>query len=473
VLVRHTKIIATLGPASRDIATIEALIVAGVDVFRLNFSHGDTHVHEVTMTRVREAAKRAGRHVAILQDLSGPKIRTGALEGRTPLKLNPGDRFEIAIGSFPGKPGIVSTTYAPLARALKPNDQLLLDDGRIELRVESVSGDRIVTRVIDGGELGEHKGINAPNVPLPAAGLTEKDESDLRFGLAAGVDLVAMSFVQSAKDVVRARLVTADMGRFRVPIVAKVERPEALRCLHEIAAASDALMVARGDLGLELPLEEVPRVQKEVLRVGRERGVPVIVATQVLESMVNEPRPTRAEVSDAAGAVDAGADAIMLSGETAVGAHPVRTVEVLASIIRHAEAVPPIWSLPSPTVERPDHLPSLCDAAVTLAARGGADVIVAITREGRTARVLAARRPQVPIYAATNKDEVARRLCLWWGVNPVIDQLDGDADLVTRRVLETLRSRGGVLPTPARVAIVSANPNIEQTGVNFVAIRQS
>jgi pyruvate kinase len=471
VAVRHTKIVATLGPASRDIAAIEALIVAGVDVFRLNFSHGDTRTHEASMARIRQVANNAGRHVAILQDLSGPKIRTGALENRAPLKLNPGERFEIAIGSFPGKAGIVSTTYAPLARALAPNDRLLLDDGRIELRVESASGDRIVTRVIDGGELGEHKGINAPNVPLPAVGLTEKDEADLRFGLAAGVDLVAISFVQSAKDIVRARLVTADMGRFRVPIVAKIERPEATRCLPEIAAASDALMVARGDLGLEMPLEEVPRVQKEVLRVGRERGIPVIVATQVLESMVYEPRPTRAEVSDAASAVDAGADAIMLSGETAVGAHPVRAVEVLASIIRHAEATPPIWSLPSPTVERPDHLPSLCDAAVTLAARGGADVIVTLTREGRTARVLAARRPHAPIYAATNKDEVARRLCLWWGVNPVIDALNGDADLVTRQVVETLRSRG-VVPTPARVVIVSANPNIEQTGVNFVSIRQ-
>jgi pyruvate kinase len=308
-------------------------------------------------------------------------------------------------------------------------------------------------------------------VPLPATGLTEKDEADLRFGLAAGIDLVAMSFVQSAEDIARARLVTADVGRFRVPIIAKLERPEAIRCLSEIAAASDALMVARGDLGLELPLEEVPRVQKEVLRIGRERGIPVIVATQVLESMVNESRPTRAEVSDAAGAVDMGADAIMLSGETAVGRYPVRTVEVLASIICHAEAAPPVWTLPPPKTERADHLPALCDAAVALAAGAGADAIIALTREGRTARVLAARHPTAAIYAATNKEEVARRLCLWRGVTSVIDPLTDDADAVTRRVVDELRRRGA-LPTPATIAIVSANPNIEQPGVNFVAVRE-
>ena len=468
---RHTKIIATLGPASRDPATIEALIAAGVDVFRLNFSHGDRSAHQENIERVRRAEKSAGRAVAILQDLSGPKIRTGALEGHKPLTLNAGDRLEIGIGSFAGKPGLISTTYAPLASAVQPGDRLLLDDGRIELKVEAASSERIVTHVVDGGQLAEHKGINAPNVPLPAVGLTDKDEADLRFGLAAGVDLVAMSFVQSAEDIARARLVTADVGRFRVPIIAKLERPEAIRCLPDIAAASDALMVARGDLGLELPLEEVPHIQKEVLRVGRERGVPVIVATQVLESMVNESRPTRAEVSDAAGAVDMGADAIMLSAETAVGTYPIRAVEVLASIICHAEASPPFWTLPSPKGERADHLPALCDAAVALAAGAGADVIVALTREGRTARVLAGRRPAAPIYAATSKEEVARRLCLWRGVATVIDSLTDDADVVTRRVVDELRRRG-MLPNPATVAIVSANPNIEQPGVNFVAVRR-
>lgn len=365
-------------------------------------------------------------------------------------------------------------------QALKPGARLLVDDGRIELEVETIMTDRVVTRVVDGGELGEHKGINAPNMPPPAAGLTQKDEADLRTGLAAGVDIVALSFVRSASDIERARAVAADAGRPRVPIVAKLERREGVERLPEIAAAADALMVARGDLGLEMPLEEVPRVQKEVVRVGRSRGIPIIVATQVLESMRIEYRPTRAEVSDAAGAVDMGADAIMLSGETAIGAHPVRAVEMLASIIEHAEASPPVWALPSSPqssalgaqqIRATDHLQPLCDAAATLAARGRADAIVALTREGRTARVLSARRPLMPVYAATDDEEVARRLCLWWGICPITDPLSGDADAVAQRVVDTLR-RQMSLPSPATIVIVSANPNLEQPRVNFVALRR-
>ena len=244
--------------------------------------------------------------------------------------------------------------------------------------------------------------------------------------------------------------------------------------MPEICAAADGLMVARGDLGLEMPLEQVPQVQKQVLRIGREQGIPVIVATQVLESMRTEARPTRAEVSDAAGAVDAGADAIMLSGETAIGDYPVRAVEVLDAIIRNAEAVPPIWTLPVPSPERPDHLPALCDAAVTLAGRAGADAILAITREGRTARLLAARRPQSPIYAMTDSDVCARELCLWWGVESVVDSLAGDPSDILARVADRLRGTGR-LPTPATVAIVSASPDLEgrdRRDTNFVILRR-
>jgi pyruvate kinase len=468
--VRHTKIIATIGPASGEIETIAALVGAGVDVIRLNFSHGDVRAHEETIQRVRHASRNARREVAILQDLSGPKIRTGTLEGGVPLSVTAGDTLDIGLGSYPGRNGLITTTYEPLFRALAPGARLLLDDGRVELQVEAVSRERVVTRVIDGGELGEHKGINAPNVPLPAAGLTEKDEADLRVGLAAGVDLVALSFVQSAADITRARNIAAEAGRPRVPMIAKLERAEAIERLAEIASAADALMVARGDLGLELPLEQVPGVQKEVLRLGAARGLPVIVATQVLESMRTEFRPTRAEVSDAAGAVDAGAAAIMLSGETAVGAYPVRAVQVLDSIIRHAE-VSPVWSRSGTAEDRSGHLGPLCDAAVTLAQHAGADAIVALTREGRTARTLAARRPSAPVYAATNDEEVARRLCLWWGIRPMLDALDGNADAVARRIVGTLRERG-TLPSPATVVIVSATPDIDQLGVNFVAVRR-
>ncbi len=471
-LVRHTKIIATVGPASSDPAIIEAMMAAGVNVFRLNFSHGSQKGHGAVLESIRSISRRTGRLVAILQDLSGPKIRTGELENGGPLQLSAGERLEIRIGSLVGRPGLVSTTYAPLAEAVKPGDRLLLDDGKIELVVETTSPQSIKTRVVDGGTLGEHKGINAPNVPLPAVGVTAKDEADLRYGLSAGVDLVALSFVQSSADLAKARAITTETGRPGVPLVAKLERPEAIQRLPEIIEAADAVMVARGDLGLEMPLEHVPQVQKQVLRLARERGVPVIVATQVLESMRTESRPTRAEVSDAAGAVDAGADAVMLSGETAVGAYPVRAVEVLDSIIRNAETVRPPWTLAVPADERPDHLPPLCDAAVTLAGRGHAEAIMAITRAGRTARLLSARRPAAPIYAVTGGEEIARRLCLWWGVAPVVHALTSDVEAIVSRVACDLRDRG-LLPTPATVVVVNASPDLNQSAANFLHMRRS
>jgi pyruvate kinase len=469
--VRHTKIIATVGPASSDPRVIDEMITSGVDVFRLNFSHGTPETHAAVLETIRARSREIGRDVAVLQDLSGPKIRTGALEQGEPLPLAPGDRLEIRIGTMPGTRGVVSTTYAPLAEAVKSGDRLLLDDGKIELLVESATPQAIVTRVVDGGLLGEHKGINAPNVPLPAVGVTPKDESHLRFGLSAGVDFVALSFVQSRADIENARAITVEAGRPAVPIVAKLERPEAIDHLAEIVAAADAVMVARGDLGLEMPLELVPQVQKQVLRMARARGIPVIVATQVLESMRTEFRPTRAEVSDAAGAVDAGADAIMLSGETAVGEYPVRVVQVLDRIIRTAESVPPPWALQPPENESPDHVPPLCDAAVTLAGRAGVDAIVAVTRQGRTARLLSMRRPSAPIFAITGRPEVARRLQLWWGVAPIVDSLGGDLDTIVLRAVAALKERAA-LPTPATVVVVSANPDLSQMAANFLRIRR-
>src|SRR5918993_470207 len=291
---RHTKIVASLGPASDSSDVLDELMVAGVDVFRLNFSHGTHETHAATYARVRAAADRAGRTVAVLQDLSGPKIRTGRHAGAKPITLTRGDELSITTGDFEGAPGRVSTTYAPLARAVRPGQDLLLDDGRVVLRVIASNGEEIRTTVVHGTALGERKGINAPGVALPATGLTPKDADDARFGLALGVDMVALSFVQTAADLESARSVMNASGRTGVPLV-----------------ACDGVMVARGDLGLELPLERVPRVQKEVTRRARTRGLPVIVATQVLESMRTEPRPTRAEVSDAANAVDDGVDAIM------------------------------------------------------------------------------------------------------------------------------------------------------------------
>jgi pyruvate kinase len=470
-LVRHTKIIATVGPASAKADTIEALMAAGTDIFRLNFSHGSHVTHAAALDTIRRVSARVGHDVAILQDLSGPKIRTGSIAGGGPLQLNPGDQLRILIGDQSAKAGMVSTTYAPLASAVKPGDILLLDDGKLSLAVEKATSDEITTRVVDGGSLGEHKGINAPNVPLPAVGVTTKDEDDLRFGLSVGIDLVALSFVQTAADITRARGIISDAGRASVPIIAKLERPEAIHHLPEICRAADALMVARGDLGLELALEQVPQIQKQVLRSGRDFGIPVIVATQVLESMRTEPRPTRAEVSDAAGAVDAGADAIMLSGETAVGAHPIRAVEVLDAIIRNAESIPPVWVLPAPIDERSDHLSPLCDAAVTLATRANVDAILAITREGRTARLLSSRRPRPPIYAITDGDSCARQLALWWGVHPVVDDLTGELEEIVMRVVASLRNIRR-LPSPALVAVVSSSPDLDRSESNFVRLRR-
>ena len=338
--VRKTKIIATLGPASQSDDAIRALIDAGVDVFRFNFSHGTHSGHADLIARVRQASRNSSRTIALLQDLSGPKIRTGLLRGHTPLQLEIGDALTIVVGNAPGEPGRISTTF-DLPKAVRPGDALLLDDGRLQLHVVDVSPGALQTKVVDGGPLGEHKGINVPGVEFPATGLTEKDIDDLRFGVTQGVDFVALSFVQSAAVLRQARELLREAGAPDTPLVAKLERPEAVTRLEEILQESDAVMVARGDLGLELPLERVPRIQKEVTRRARALEVPVIVATQVLESMRTEPRPTRAEVSDAANAVEDGVDAIMLAGETAAGTYPVKAVRTLDVVIREAESIPP------------------------------------------------------------------------------------------------------------------------------------
>lgn len=471
MVVRHTKIIATIGPASSSAQVLDELIAAGVDIIRLNFSHGTQSDHAGKFHRIREAATRAKRHVAILQDLSGPKIRIGRLDGGRPILLEPGASLVVAIGDEVGGPGRVYTSYAELALKVSKGDRLLIDDGKIELEVVSSSPAEIHTRVLDGGELGEHKGINAPHVPL-RSDLTEKDRRDLVFGLALGVDMVALSFVQTAGDITRLRALMADEGRPKVPIIAKLERPEAIDHLDEILDASDAVMVARGDLGLEIPLERVPRMQKEILRKAHARAVPAIVATQVLESMRQEPRPTRAEASDAAGAVDDGADAIMLSGETATGRYPVRSVEVLDAIIRDAESMPPASVEPAGGLPRVDHTRALSEAAITLARRAGAHAIVAVTREGQTARLLSARRPEAIILAATDNEEVARRLNLWRGVIPMVCDLNGHIEDVITRVVDGAVRRSGA-PDNAILVFVNTTYDLDRGGSNFVRIRHA
>ncbi len=468
---RHTKIIATVGPATTEPAVLDALIAAGVDVFRLNFSHGTQADHAERFQQIRAAARRADRHVAILQDLSGPKIRTGRLEGGKAIPLRKGDPLIVAIGDQVGGPGRVFTTYGELALKVHEGDHLLLDDGKVDLEVVSSTPQEIRTRVVDGGELGEHKGINAPHVPL-RSDLTEKDRRDLKFGLALGVDLIALSFVQSADDITRVRAIMVDEGRGKVPIIAKLERPEAIEKLDEILDAADAVMVARGDLALEIPLEQVPRVQKQILSRARGRGVPVIVATQVLESMRTEPRPTRAEASDAAGAVDGGADAIMLSGETATGLYPIRSVEVLDAIIRDAESmITPSTALPAAAAV--DHVKALCEAAVSLSRRSNAAAIVAITREGQTARLLSAVRPLAVIVAVTDKPDIARWLALWHGVLPIVCELEGETEQVIARVVEAAVKQALPLSESATVVVVNTSADLDRGSSNFVRIRRA
>jgi pyruvate kinase len=445
---------------------------AGVDVFRLNFSHGSHEVHGEAVKRIRAASKAAGRSLAILQDLSGPKIRTGALEGGRALTLEPGDELRIASGDFPGTTERISTTYDALAASVKLGDTLLLDDGHIELRVESSDGAEICTTVIEGGELGQHKGINAPGVELPTEALSTKDLADLQFGAKVGVDMLAVSFVRRASDLRQAREALSEAGAGLTPIVAKFERPEALSDIDNILDACNAIMVARGDLGLELPLERVPRVQKVLTRMARARGIPVIVATQVLESMRTKPRPTRAEVSDAANAVDDGVDAIMLAGETAIGEYPVRSVRTLDAVLREAESLPPTGSvLFDNTGPLAGHDRGLCESAVTLAARSRAAAIVALTRSGETARLLAALRPRAPVYAATDQSKVARRLSLLWGVVPVLTSLKGDATEDIARIGTDLVAKGAVAPSSV-IVVVGVNADLAAGPSNFLKIQK-
>ena len=465
---RKTKIIATLGPSSNSDAAIRELIDAGVDVFRFNFSHGTHEGHAETMARVRRAAMDSGRIVALLQDLSGPKIRTGLLRGHTPLQLTIGDPLTIAVGDFEGESGRVSTTF-DLPRVVRSGDCLLLDDGRLQLRVVTVSAGEVRATVVDGGPLGEHKGINVPGVEFPATGLTDKDIHDLQFGAKQGVDFVAISFVQSAAVLGQARDLLRTWDAPEMPLVAKLERPEAISRLEEILHATDAVMVARGDLGLELPLERVPRLQKEITRWGRALEVPVIVATQVLESMRTEPRPTRAEVSDAANAVEDGVDAIMLAGETAAGAYPVKAVQTLDVIIREAESMPPVRKPGESAQLVSGHSHAVCEAAVTLAERGEAAAIVAVTRAGKTARMLSALRPRAAIYAATDRPEVARPLSLLWGVVPVLTELDDDVNVTASRIGNELVTRGAIEPGSV-IVLVSVTPDLTHGPSNFLKL---
>lgn len=469
---RQTRIIATLGPSSATATGVPALIAAGVDIFRLNFSHGSHEQHAASMRLVREAAAAASRQVAILQDLSGPKIRTGRLVGGAPIPLVRGSRLLITTGDAEGQPGHVYTTFAGLATSVGPGMRLLLDDGALELRVDGTDGATIQTTVVVGGTLAQHKGINAPDVQLPASALTDKDIADLRFGASIGVDMVALSFVQTVEDLTRTRDELRAAGAEHTFLIAKIERPQAVTNLEALLGECDGVMVARGDLGNEVPLQSVPRAQKVITQLAQQAGKPVIVATQVLESMRTNPRPTRAEVSDAANAVDDSVDAVMLSGETASGSYPVEAVAMLDAVIRDAETLPakPRAVFNAGILGVP-HNRALCEAAVTLARAGSAAAIVAVTRQGKTARVLSALRPDLTIHAVTSDEHVARRLMLHRGVEPIVVAralLDNPGGVEVERYL----AEKAVLRRGESIVFVSINADLTRPDANFLRIRR-
>ena len=472
---RRTKIVATVGPACSAPGMLRQLLDAGVDVFRLNFSHGTRESHAAACAAIREAAADAGRAVAVMQDLSGPKIRTGGIEGGGPLALEAGATVYLSAGEHASRGDRIYTPYAPLVESAGAGDRLLLDDGRIELRVAERRPGELVTTVVNGGSLGPNKGINAPGVALPACAVTPKDAEDLAFGLELGVDLVALSFVQTADDVRHARTLMTRAGR-AVPLIAKIERPAAVDNLDSILALANGVMVARGDLGLEMPLEQIPRVQKHVIRRTRGAGLPVILATQVLESMRVEPRPTRAEVSDAANAVEEGADAIMLAGETAAGAFPLRAVQTLDAVIRDAELMPIVDRVVPADPEGSRHGRAFCEAAVTLAASARADAIVAITREGTTARLLASLRPGTPVFAATPRADVAAVSALLWGITPVRTSApEAGEDLSPARqvaALERTLAERGLARGGSVLVFVNVSAELDRVDGNFISVQQ-
>jgi pyruvate kinase len=451
---RRTKIVATLGPASRTPERIAALIHAGVDVFRLNFSHGAREEHAAVYNRVREQCALLGRPVAILQDLQGPKIRVGKLEGGGPLELVEGQELTIvAEPDVVGREGLIATNYEHLPYDVRPGDRILLDDGLLELAVVAADPPRVRTFVVHGGPLGEHKGINLPGVAVSAPAVTDKDAADLAFGLSLGVDYVALSFVRRAEDVTRARELMRAHRAQPVPIVVKLEKPEAIADLDAIIRAADAVMVARGDLAVEMSPEEVPPLQKRIIHKANAAGKPVITATQMLQSMTDNPRPTRAEASDVANAVLDGSDAVMLSGETAVGQFPVETVQAMARICLAAEALEANPKPHEPAYRSRAH--ALVRAACDLADNVEARAMVVFTRSGHTAQLVAQCRPDAPIYAFTGDESVRRQLALYWGVEPLRTALEGDTDAVLARVSDEL-ARGGLLSRGDLTVIVSA-----------------
>ncbi|MCS3842502.1 pyruvate kinase [Microbacterium sp. AK031] len=451
---RRAKIVATLGPATSSYENVRAIIEAGVDVARLNLSHGDYSVHDANYANVRRAADDAGKAVAVLVDLQGPKIRLGKFEDG-PYELAAGDIFKITTEDIIGNREICGTTFKGLPQDVKPGDFLLIDDGKVRVEVVETDGTVVTTRVIVAGAVSNNKGINLPGVAVNVPALSEKDEADLRWGLQIGADLIALSFVRNASDVVRVHEIMAEEG-VKVPVIAKIEKPQAVDALEEIVDAFDGIMVARGDLGVELPLEAVPIVQKRAVELARRNAKPVIVATQMLESMISSPVPTRAETSDVANAVLDGADAVMLSGETSVGQYPIVVVETMARIVESTEEhglerIAPLAAKPRTQ-----------GGAITLAALEVADFVEAkflcvFTQSGDSARRLSRLRSRIPMIAFTPEPSIRRRMALTWGIRSKLVENVQHTDLMFLQVDEHLL-KNNLAKEGDKVVVISGSP---------------
>jgi pyruvate kinase len=464
-----TKIVCTLGPASADEKTIEAMVKAGMSVARLNFSHGSYEFHESLVKKVRRVSKRLGTPVAILQDLCGPKIRVGQLHGGQ-VAIESGDEVTLTSKTVVGDSHVMSAAPAELIPDLKPGDQVLIDDGLIRLEVIKSGKHEISARVVKGGVVKEHKGINLPGATLSLPSLTDKDIADLDFGMTQGVDLIALSFVRSEDDVNRLKHEIKKRGG-NTPVIAKLEKPQAIKHLSEIIEAADGVMVARGDLGVEMPLEQVPIIQKTIIAVAGEHNKPVITATQMLESMTQNISPTRAEVSDVANAIFDGTDCVMLSGETAAGKYPVEAVEMMTRIIHTAEqrlrTQPPTLNLfGRPAVE---FSIAVAESSVAMAKDIGAKVIACFTQSGMTARLISKQGALMPIIAFSPDKKILPRLMVFRGVVPKCLPMLKSIDEVIGRAEKTLRDEG-IVKSGDNIVIVGSAPVQERGATNMLKL---
>ncbi len=463
----------TLGPATDRPEALRAVIAAGLDVARLNFSHGTYREHARRAALVRRLAAECGRRLAILQDLQGPKIRTGGLEGGQPVELRSGTTITLTTRPQAGNAQVISTNFAALPREVSRGSRILLNDGLLELRVEKVSGRDIVCTVLTGGRLGEHQGINLPGIPLKISALTPKDRADLEFGHRLGVDYVALSFVRRAADVLELKRLIARAGR-RTPVIAKLEKPEAIDHLDEIMKVSDAVMVARGDLGVELPPEDVPVIQKRVIERANALKVPVITATQMLESMTAHPRPTRAEASDVANAIFDGTDAVMLSAETATGRYPAEATRMMARIITAAESSPRYgWAVRRRRVEDESlTVPeSICESAAHMAEMLNLKAIAVFTQTGSSARLISKYRPRVPVYAFSPFPDITRRTALYWGVTPVLMERVQSTERMVEGAARRLRTMGVVRHGDC-IAVIAGTPIAQRGTTNMLKVHR-